>query len=92
MKRIAINGFGRIGRLVFRHLMEMDDESFEVVAVNDIAPFDNLAYLLRYDSVHKDQQRSIVTIKEGLRWGNKNVRFLNEKIHCSYHGKICGLI
>ncbi len=48
--RVGINGFGRIGRLVFRVLMERDN--FEVVAVNDLADAETLAYLLEYDSVH----------------------------------------
>lgn len=47
--RIAINGMGRIGRLLFRRLL--NDEQFEIVAVNDIMPVENLAYLLKYDSV-----------------------------------------
>lgn len=51
--KIAINGFGRIGRLVFRALVEqgMVGKDIEVVAVGDIVPADNLAYLLKYDSV-----------------------------------------
>ncbi len=50
--RLAINGFGRIGRLVFRALVEQGrlGKDFEVVAVGDIVPADNLAYLLKYDS------------------------------------------
>jgi glyceraldehyde 3-phosphate dehydrogenase len=50
--RVGINGFGRIGRLVFRALVEQGllGEQFDVVAVNDIVPADNLAYLLKYDS------------------------------------------
>ncbi len=48
--RIAINGMGRIGRLLFRRLIE--NEQFEIVAVNDIMPVENLAYLLKYDSVY----------------------------------------
>lgn len=50
--KVAINGFGRIGRLVFRALVEQGllGETFEVVAVGDIVPADNLAYLLKYDS------------------------------------------
>jgi glyceraldehyde 3-phosphate dehydrogenase len=51
-KKIAINGFGRIGRLVYRHLREHPHKDLEVVAVNDLVPADNLAYLLRHDSVH----------------------------------------
>lgn len=48
--RIAINGMGRIGRLLFRRLIE--NNQFEIVAVNDIMPKENLAYLLKYDSVY----------------------------------------
>src|SRR6185369_5574844 len=51
--KVAINGFGRIGRLVFRALVEqgMVGREIEVVAVGDIVPADNLAYLLKYDSI-----------------------------------------
>ena len=49
--RIAINGFGRIGRMVMRSIAQKKS-SFQVVAVNDLVPPDNLAYLLKYDSVH----------------------------------------
>ena len=51
--KIAINGFGRIGRLVFRALIEKNllEDKLEIVAVNDLVPADNLAYLLKYDSV-----------------------------------------
>lgn len=48
--KIAINGFGRIGRLVFRLISERND--MQVVAINDIVPPDNLAYLLKHDTVH----------------------------------------
>lgn len=49
--RVAINGFGRIGRLAFRIITEMH-KNVEIVAINDLVPADNLAYLLKYDSVH----------------------------------------
>ena len=51
--KVAINGFGRIGRLVFRALVEqgMVGKDIEVVAVGDIVPADNLAYLVKYDSI-----------------------------------------
>ncbi|MEZ5989684.1 MAG: glyceraldehyde 3-phosphate dehydrogenase NAD-binding domain-containing protein, partial [Planctomycetota bacterium] len=48
--RIGINGFGRIGRMVFRVFQERG--GFEVVAINDLAPAGALAHLLKYDSVH----------------------------------------
>src|SRR6476660_5092229 len=50
--KVGINGFGRIGRLVFRALVEQGllGRQLDVVAVNDLVPADNLAYLLKYDS------------------------------------------
>src|SRR4249920_850701 len=52
MIKLGINGFGRIGRLVFRAIAEQGllGKEIEVVAVNDLVPADNLAYLLKYDS------------------------------------------
>lgn len=47
-RKVAVNGLGRIGRLVLRELLE--DDRFEVVAVNDIASMDTLAYLLKHSS------------------------------------------
>ncbi len=49
--RVAINGFGRIGRLVFRVMASRGDE-FEVVAINDLGPVETLAHMLKYDTVH----------------------------------------
>lgn len=60
--RVAINGFGRIGRAFYRASAERDD--IEVVAVNDLGDIKNMAYLLRYDSVYRDNGL-IVTVKEG---------------------------
>src|SRR5437763_15930835 len=53
MVKVGINGFGRIGRLVFRALVEQGllGKALDVVAVNDLVPADNLAYLLKYDSI-----------------------------------------
>lgn len=68
--RVAINGFGRIGRLVFRILAENYKE-VEIVAVNDVVPADNLAYLLKYDSVH--HRPPFVVRSEG------NTLIVNEK-------------
>jgi len=52
MTKIAINGFGRIGRLVFRAICDQGllGKEIDVVAVNDLVPADNLAYLLKHDS------------------------------------------
>jgi len=50
--RLAINGFGRIGRLVLRALEEQGRDDLEIVAINDLGPVDSIAHLLRFDSVH----------------------------------------
>lgn len=50
--KLGINGFGRIGRLVFRSILERKDESFDIVGVNDITDAKTLAHLFKYDSVH----------------------------------------
>ena len=62
--RIAINGMGRIGRLLFRRLME--NKQFEIVAVNDIMPVENLAYLLKYDSVYGTYTDEIHATEDSL--------------------------
>ena len=76
-KTIAINGFGRIGRLVFRNAMEMGD--MQVAAVNDIAPLDNLVYLLRHDSVQRTPDVDIRADGDTLHWGDRAVKFTSEK-------------
>ena len=62
MKRIAINGFGRIGRLVFR-IME-DDPELEVVAINDLTKPEDLAYLLKYDTSHRTYKKDKISFDD----------------------------
>ncbi|TNK91472.1 type I glyceraldehyde-3-phosphate dehydrogenase, partial [Mycoplasmopsis pullorum] len=50
MKKIAINGFGRIGRLAFRRILETKNNELEVVAVNDLTDAKTLAHLLKFDT------------------------------------------
>src|SRR5580658_7052029 len=63
--KVGINGFGRIGRLVFRALVEQGllGRAFDVVAVNDLVPADNLAYLLKYDSTQGRFATSVASSK-----------------------------
>ena len=62
MIRVAINGFGRIGRLVFR-IME-EDPNFDVVAINDLTDAEQLAYLLKYDTSHRTYRVNDITSGE----------------------------
>ena len=75
--KIGINGFGRIGRLVFRESYNRDN--VEIVAINDLLDVDHLAYLLKYDSVHGRFQGD-VEVKEGNLYVNgKHIRVTAER-------------
>src|SRR3954471_22528760 len=65
MTKVAINGFGRIGRLVFRAICDQGllGKEIEVVAVNDLVPADNLAYLLKYDSIQGRFNKEVSSAK-----------------------------
>ena len=76
--RVAINGFGRIGRLVFRNLMARPEE-FEVVAINDLTSNDMLATLLKYDSTHRRFQGTVSYDDEYLTVNGKKIRALSER-------------
>ncbi len=77
--RVAINGFGRIGRAVFRIIMERQDSDIDVVAINDLADDEVLAYLLRYDTV-MGALDSKVTLGEGVMTvGGHHVQMLMER-------------
>ena len=78
MIRVAINGFGRIGRLAFR-LME-EDNDYEVVAINDLTDAEQLAYLLKYDTNHRNYRIDEITSDgEYIIVGGRRVRVYSEK-------------
>jgi glyceraldehyde 3-phosphate dehydrogenase len=74
---IAINGFGRIGRLVCRIASEYPD--LKIVAINDLVPADNLAYLLKYDSTHGRFQGEVVVKDQTLVINGQIVHVFSEK-------------
>lgn len=75
--KLGINGFGRIGRIVFRESFNRDN--VEVVAINDLLEVDHLAYLLKYDSVH-GRFNGTVDVREGKLFVNdKHIRITAEK-------------
>ena len=78
MIKVAINGFGRIGRLAFR-LME-EDPDFEVVAINDLTDAEQLAYLLKYDTNHGNYRIDEISFEgDYIIVGNRKVRVYAEK-------------
>ena len=77
MKKIAINGFGRIGRAALKVIT--DTPGLEVVAINDLMNIDNAAYLLTYDSVYGKYENEVNVQDNNLRIGDRKILFLSEK-------------
>ena len=77
--RVAINGFGRIGRLVLRAALESGREDIEFVAVNDLAPAEQNAYLLKYDSVHGNLPMDVKLDGEYILVGNQKIKCIAER-------------
>ncbi len=75
--RIAINGFGRIGRLFFRQAW--NNPKLDIVAINDLGDIENLAYLLKYDSVYRQFGNEVKAVGNELVIDGKRVRVLQEK-------------
>ena len=77
MIRIAINGFGRIGRNLFRLLL--NHPNIEVIAINDIADTKTMAHLIKYDSIHGVLPNVVSSDKEGIIIDDKHFLFFHEK-------------
>jgi glyceraldehyde 3-phosphate dehydrogenase len=75
--RVAINGLGRIGRATLKSVLE--EPALDAVAVNDVAPADSLAYLLRYDTVYGRFGAGVTVADSVIRVGGQAVRMLNEQ-------------
>ena len=76
--RVAINGFGRIGRLTLRALLEKDLTNVEVVAINDLGKLESNLHLFKYDSVHGTFTRNVNQSHESVKIGNNDIQFLSE--------------
>lgn len=77
MAKVAINGLGRIGRAVFK--LVLDTPELELVAVNDLVPPDNLAYLLKYDTVYGRYEKTIESNSNSLSVAGKDYKVFSEK-------------
>lgn len=78
MKKVAINGFGRIGRLAFREMITGTD--FNIVAINDLSSAEELAYLLKYDTNHRSFHENLIKAKDDciLINNHKKIKILKE--------------
>ena len=77
--RVGINGFGRIGRLVLRAIVEAGRKDIQVVGVNDLGPVETNAHLLRYDSVHGAFPGKVKTTKSGMNLGRGAIKVTAER-------------
>lgn len=77
--RVAINGFGRIGRLVLRAALESNRRDIEFVAINDLAPINQNAHLLQYDSVHGKLPMDVRTDGDYIIAGKQKIKCLSER-------------
>lgn len=75
--RVGINGFGRIGRMVFRAMM--DRGGYEVITINDLADSATLAYLLKYDSVHGRYNGTVEAVDDGLVVDGRKIDIVSER-------------
>jgi len=75
--KIAINGFGRIGRAVFK--IALENPEVEIMAINDLTDLENLAYLLKYDTAYGIYQHSVEVKENALVVGGKEIKALSEK-------------
>ncbi len=72
--RVAINGFGRIGRLVLRAMIELGRKDIEVVAINDLGPVETNAHLLRFDSVHGRFPHEVTVEGDSIHVGGHKIK------------------
>jgi glyceraldehyde 3-phosphate dehydrogenase len=77
--RVAINGFGRIGRLVLRSIVEHGRKDIEVVAINDLGPVETNAHLFRYDSVHGRFPGTVTTGEDWIDVGTGKIKVTAER-------------
>ncbi len=79
MKKVGINGLGRIGRLVLRHYMTNLSNDIDIVAANDLTSIDDLAYLIRFDSVHGKVPYDVSFGSNYIKLDSKKIEILNER-------------
>ena len=77
--RVAVNGFGRIGRLVVRALYESGRKDIDVVAINDLGPVETNAHLLQYDSVHGRFPHEVSVDGDTIKVGSESFKCLSER-------------
>ena len=79
MIKVGINGFGRIGRLILRAILENYKNKIQVVAINDLGSIETNAHLIKYDSTHGTINEDIQTSNDGFKISNQNIKVFAER-------------
>ena len=79
MVKVGINGFGRIGRLILRALLENYKDKIQVVGINDLGSIETNAHLIKYDSTHGILNHDVKTTSDGFQIGNQNIKIFAER-------------
>ena len=77
--KVAINGFGRIGKLVFRAFLEKNLKGVEIVAINELGSLDSSLHLMKFDSIHGQLPLEIKKTSKGLKYKNKEIKCFSER-------------
>ena len=87
MIKVGINGFGRIGRLILRALLENYKGKIQIVGINDLGSIEANAHLIKYDSTHGTLNHEVETSADGFQIGDQNIKVFAEEIQLNYHGE-----
>ena len=77
--KVAINGFGRIGKLVLRAFLEKNIKNIDIVAINQLGSLDSSYHLLQFDSTHGQIKTPIKKTKNGLKYKDQNIKYFSER-------------
>ena len=92
MVKVGINGFGRIGRLILRALLENYKDKIQVVGINDLGSIETNAHLIKYDSTHGILNHDVKTTSDGFQIGDQNIKYLLKEIQLNYLGRKLALM
>ena len=84
--KVAINGFGRIGKLVFRAFLEQKIKNVDIIAINELGSIESSYHLLKFDSTHGYLSQNITKTKNSIKYKNKNIFFTLKEIQKIYLG------
>ena len=87
MIKVGINGFGRIGRLILRALLENYKGKIQIAGINDLGSIEANAHLVKFDSTHGTLNHEVEITKDGFQIDNQNIKVFAERDPLSFRGE-----